>query len=205
MNIALLSTAYLPPIEYFSVLKKHTTILLEHQEHFVKQSYRSRCHIYGANGLLKLAIPIIHSGERTPIKEIKISYTNNWQKIHWKSIESAYRCSPYFEYYESDFSHFFLEKKYEYLITLNTELLQLLLKILKLNSIQITSTQEYYKTVNNSADYRSIISPKIPFEQNKLYEIKPYMQVFENKHGFIPNLSIIDLVFNEGPNAINLL
>ena len=111
MDTALLSTAYLPPIQYFSVLKKNKTVAIEHHEHFVKQTYRSRCHIYGANGMLKLSIPVMHSRERTIIKDIRISYNDNWQKLHWRSIESAYRCSPYFEYYESEFASYYSEKK----------------------------------------------------------------------------------------------
>lgn len=175
---------------------------MEQQEYFVKQTYRSRCHIYGANGILKLSIPVAHSGERTLIKDIKISNTYNWQKVHWKSIESAYRCSPFFEFYENDFVPYYLEKKFERLIDFNNELTILLLKLLKLE-ITIEPTSDYKKEMPEDFDFRNSVSPKMPFEQDKKFISQPYIQVFGNKHGFIPNLSIIDLLFNEGPHAIN--
>lgn len=200
MSLATFSTAYLPPIQYFSKLKNFNEVTIEHHEHFQKQTYRSRCHIYGANGMLKLSIPVTHSGERTIIKDVKISNTHDWQKIHWKSIESAYRCSPYFEFYESEFAPFYQEKKTEFLIDFNNEILDLLLRLLKLK-ITIKPTSEYTQEITTGADFRNNITPKIPAEQDKQFISQPYIQVFGSKHGFIHNLSIIDLLCNEGPNS----
>jgi len=204
MSLTLLSTAYLPPIQYFSKLKKYKEVSIEYHEHFPKQTYRSRCHIYGANGILKLSVPIIHSGERTSIKDINISYSDNWQKLHWKSIESAYRCSPYFEFYEREFAPFYSDKKFETLIDLNNGLTQLILRLLKIDA-RVTPTNEYFKEITDGIDLRNVISPKVPFNTDRDFVSQQYIQVFGNKHGFIPNLSVVDLLFNEGPYAINFL
>lgn len=195
----LLSSTYLGPIEYYSRLLLHSSILIERFEYFPKQTFRNRCHIYGANGLLSLSIPLKKNKEKTIIKDIQIAPDNNWQKIHWKSIESAYRCSPYFEFYEQDFApHYF--KKFNFLLDFNEILQNTVLNLLNAK-VKISYTENYLKENPSVEDYRSRISPKLKNLSDENYITKPYVQVFQNKHGFIPNLSIIDLLFNQGPQT----
>ncbi len=132
MSRIILSSAYLPSAQYISKINASSNILLEQHEHFVKQSYRNRCYILSANGPLCLSIPILHSNSvHTVVKDVKISYDFNWQKIHWKSIESGYRCSPFFEYYEDELSPFY-KKNFSFLFDFNEQLLSLILKFLKI-------------------------------------------------------------------------
>lgn len=198
-RIALLPTAYFGPIQYYSKLLSYDEAYIEHYEHFPKQTYRNRCVIYGANGALDLSIPLKKRGERTPVKDIRISYEQPWQKLHWRSFESSYRCSPFFEYYEDDLAPFY-EKQYEFLVDFNAELHQLVCDLLKIDN-NTKLTEKYEKQPENMDDFRDMISPKVPYTADKSFIPKAYTQVFINKHGFIPNLSIIDLLFNEGSSA----
>lgn len=193
----LLSTAYLPPVLYFRKIAKSPGIFLEKQEHFVKQTYRNRCYILGANGVLALIIPLVNTHEKTPISEIRIAYNQNWQQQHWKSIESAYRNSPYFIYYADELREFYAGKP-PYLLEYNTSLLKVLLRLLKIET-EILFTEEYLKEASD--DHRYDISPK-----NLRAGIFPvYTQVFGEKLGFQSNLSIIDLLFNLGPDSKSYL
>jgi hypothetical protein len=191
----LLSTAYLPPIEYFIWISKAKSILIEREEHYIKQTYRNRCEIYTANGKLSLTIPVIKTnGNHTRIKDIKIDYSEKWQQKHWRAIVSAYNQSPYFLYYNEGLEQFYT-KKINYLIDYNSQLLNLILKFLKIESKEINFTDKFIKmTGNEVADYRYKMSPKI----NPETKLISYTQVFGVKHGFFNNLSIIDLIFNMG-------
>jgi hypothetical protein len=194
-----LSTAYLPPISYFKQLLNADEVIIERHEHFVKQTYRNRCHIAAANGLLSLSIPLQKLGDKESISEKRISYAEDWQSLHWRSLVSAYKSSPYFEYFEADFKLFY-EKEHELLFEYNLELLKLLLKLMRIER-EIKFTGEYNSIYENTVDLRNAISPKIESAQNT----RSYYQVFANKNGFIPNLSIVDLLFNEGLGALELL
>jgi hypothetical protein len=200
-NGAVLPMCYLPPIEYFIELNKYKpNILIEREEHFPKQTYRNRANIYSPDGVLALTVPVVKgSKNHTKIKEVKISYDFRWQRQHWMSLQSCYRSSAFFEYYEDDFAVFY-EKETEYLFDYNEQMLQLLLKLLKIKTpLQFTETFEAeYPTLT---DLRNTISPK---KENEFGQ-KPYFQVFEENHGFIKNLSIVDLLFNQGPQAGNYL
>jgi hypothetical protein len=203
MESVLLSTAYLAPIQYYTKLIKYSEVVIEIHENYPKQTYRNRCNIYGANGLLSLSIPVKKIQTKTKTKDIAIDYVTNWQKLHWKSIESAYRSSPYFEYYADEFLPFY-EKKFEYLIDYNAEIQQMLLELIGAKAT-IKITDDY---IFNSDllfdDFRETINPKKTILDEHFRPIE-YIQVFDNKSGSIPNLSIIDLLFNTGPETIEIL
>ncbi len=199
----ILSTAYLAPIQYYSKLLKYDKVFIEMHENFIKQTYRNRCKIYGANGELSLSIPVKKTTNKVQIKDLMIDYDTNWQKLHWKSIESAYRSSPYFEYYADDLKPFY-EKKYKFLFDFNSKIQQVMLEHLDV-IVNIKKTESYIKIPNKTqVDFRNRINPKKQDPDPDFNSIS-YTQVFHEKHGFIPNLSIIDLLFNEGPNTVELL
>ncbi|QNL48444.1 WbqC family protein [Olivibacter sp. SDN3] len=194
---------YLPPIAAVSEMLKEPDkqILIEQFEHFPKQTYRNRAVIHSPNGKLNLIIPIVKGAKvHTIMKDVKISYESNWQRLHWMSIQTSYRRSAYFEFYEDEFIPFF-EKKYDFLIDYDVALLSLILKLLKVNKT-ICYTNTYEKNYTKGIDLRESIHPK---KKYPTYDVKPYFQVFEPKNGFIANLSIIDLLFNQGPNSLNYL
>lgn len=193
MHVVLLSTAYLPPIYYLSEILDSDTILIEKHENFVKQSYRNRCDIVTANGKLSLSIPLIKQADKELISEKKISYAENWQKQHWRAISSAYKNSPYFEFFEDDFKPFY-EHKFEFLFDFNSQLLKTILHILRVKKT-ILFTEEYQSSVNHIMDLRSLSDINKTANEAKQ---KSYYQVFDDKHGFLPNLSCIDALFNVG-------
>jgi hypothetical protein len=189
------ATAYLPPVEYISYLNKNKRVFIDVFENYIKQTYRNRCYIMAANGKLCLSIPVIKTfGNHTKVKDIEIDYSQPWQRLHWRSIESAYNTSPFFLYYRDSIEPFY-EKKFHFLIDLNTEILAVLLKLCGISS-EIQFTESYIENVDNTADLRNNISPK--FKIQTIQHFPKYNQVFSDKHGFSANLSIIDLLFNEG-------
>ncbi|MAM00635.1 MAG: hypothetical protein CMC11_00090 [Flavobacteriaceae bacterium] len=193
-----LSPAYLPNIEYCSWLLHQKKVLFSETITYQKQSYRNRAEIYGANGKLKLIIPIKHrNGERKTLeKEVLISYEQNWQIQHWKSLCYSYRSSPYFEFYEASIAPFY-EKKTSSLFYFNLELLKHIMHLIGHHlSYEIVSSN----TINHER-MDNLISTKI----NSKKKFNSYTQVFDLKHGFISNLSIIDLLFNLGPNTLSHL
>ncbi|TCD00621.1 hypothetical protein EZ449_20460 [Pedobacter frigidisoli] len=197
-NTAILPLFYLPPVGYFSLLQKVSPdFLIEKQEHLVKQTYRNRACVYSPNGKLDITVPII-KGSKThrKMKDVRISYDFKWQRLHWLSLESCYRSSAYFEFYEDELSRFYNEK-FEFLFDYNLELLEWLGKKLKLN-IEFNVTSEYFDDIKPELDYRGIMNPK---KTEDIVNNKPYYQVFEDRHQFLPNLSIVDLLFNQGPQA----
>ena len=188
-------TAYLPSIEYVSLFLKAEDASIELFETYQKQSCRTRTNVMTANGIQTLTIPVIKTnGNHTLTKDIEISYKESWQQIHLRCLESAYRKSAYFDYYFPYFEKIY-KQKFNTLIELNDFSLKTILKILKAKK-EYSYTTDFEK-ITNEDDYRISLSKGT----NKI-EIKPYYQVFADRHGFIPNLSIIDLLFNEGPNSI---
>jgi hypothetical protein len=204
---AIFSTSYLGPVQYYSKFMLHREIWVEQCENYQKQSYRNRCYIYGANGKQCLVIPVSKGADmKMPIRDVTIDYSKPWQKIHWKSIESAYRLSPCFEFYEDDLFRFY-EKgcRLKFLFDWNNGLMEIMLDLLKI-PVNFTLTTLYEKTPADRADYRDSIHPKKRLSKpDPHYNNMPYPQVFDNKYGFIPNLSIIDLLFNEGRHARDVL
>jgi hypothetical protein len=190
--------AYLAPISHWKQIIKGK-IIWDHHQNFNKQTLRNRTFIHSANGLLKLTIPIKHSEEKFILKKALIENDYKWQQNHWKSIESAYRSSPFFMYYEDSLKEIY-NKEYEKLIDINIDLTKLVYEWLEIKA-NIFLTDEYRNTYVKEKDLRFMTESKTRENQN----IKEYTQVFSNKNGFINNLSIIDLIFNEGPNSINLL
>jgi len=202
-NKVLLSTAYLPPLQYFSKLIKYDEIVIEAHENFVKQTYRNRCNIYSANGLLPLSIPVKKNNTKTKIKDITIDYDTNWRKMHWKSIESAYRSSAFFEFY-ADYLIPFYYKRYQFLIDFNHDLLKMLAQQLEID-MNITYTGKFFFPDDIPFDdFRDVIHPK-KTQNDPDFNVNSYFQVFLEKYGFISNLSIIDLLFNVGPETLKYL
>ncbi|MBF6628340.1 MAG: WbqC family protein [Proteiniphilum sp.] len=190
----LLSSFYLAPVEYYSRLHGAESAVMEIHDNYRKQSYRNRCTIAGANGPLSLSIPVEKpTSPDCRMKDIRIATHGNWQHLHWNAIISAYNSSPFFQYYEEDFRPFY-EKKFTFLHDFNEELRRLLCRLigiettLSFTSSYVASLPEYF------SDLRETIHPK----KRSDYATTPYYQVFAGRHGFIPNLSIIDLLFNMG-------
>ncbi len=199
MNI-LIHPTYFPSIAHFTAIAKADTVVFEVEDNYQKQTYRNRAYIYGANGKLLLNVPVKHSHKnRQKYKDVKIANDENWRDLHWKSLQSAYRTSPYFEYYEDEFIPLF-EKKHTFILDYNFECLELVLECLQLD-FNYSKTTEYNKDVSPLTDYRNLVNAR----KEPSFNFDKYTQVFGNKYGFISNLSILDLLFNEGTNALNYL
>ena len=191
-------TAYLPSIEYVSLFLKTEDASIELFETYQKQSCRTRTNVMTANGIQTLTIPVIKTnGNHTLTKDIEISYKESWQQVHLRCLESAYRKSAYFDYYFPYFEKIY-KQKFNTLVELNDFCLKTILKIMKVKKDYSFTTD--FERITDENDYRISLSKGT----NKI-ETKPYYQVFADRHGFIPNLSIVDLLFNEGPNSIHNL
>ncbi len=189
---------YLPSVEFFKNLQNHqeNTVIVEKNENYPKQTNRNRTVIAGPNGKLSLTVPVQKgSNNHTPFKDIKISNEDDWQRIHWQSLETSYRSSSYFEFYEDVF-HPFYHKKHDYLFDYNLEMLEVILKAIKL-PLKYEFTVAYEKAYEGLVDLRQSLN----WKTDSGYQNKPYYQVFENKNGYQNNLSIVDLLFNQGPQA----
>lgn len=206
MKVTYLSSAYLAPVFYYAQLKTSDKILIEQHDHYMKQTYRNRCTIAGPEGELPLSIPTVKPNSmKCPMKDIRISDHGHWRRLHWNAIESAYNSTPFFEYYKDDFRPFY-EQKYEFLADFNEELCRLVCQLIDIQP-NMERTSEY-KTdfAINESDFREAIHPKKDFHLvAPTFTLHPYYQVFEARHGFLPNLSIIDLLFNMGPESLLVL
>ncbi|MCK7591778.1 WbqC family protein [Subsaxibacter sp. CAU 1640] len=196
MYRVLVHPTYFPSIATFVAIVNAKNVTFEVCDNYQKQTYRNRMFIYDANGKLPLTIPVVYSQKNRQLyKDIVISNDENWQDLHWKSIQSAYSSSPFFEFYEYDFLPLFTEK-YKYLLDFNFKCLETIYDSLEL-PIEFETTKSFEKKPQNFQDYRYLADNRKEIVQ----DFKPYVQVFDDKHGFIPNLSILDLICNEGPNA----
>lgn len=200
MKTTLLTTAYLPPIEYIEKCLDHD-IQLEVCEHYIKQSFRNRALIATANGIQTLTVPVVHFANKMPILDVRIDYAMPWQRQHWRSIDAAYSGSPYFMYFQDYFRPFY-EKKFEFLFDFNTEITATILKLMG-KDFKPSRTHDFvldYKAKEEVNDLRATIHPKLRNEADYPFKHKAYTQIFEDRIGFVPNLSIIDYLFNEGPH-----
>ena len=198
MNI-LIHPTYFSNIAHFVAIVKADKLTFEYDDNFIKQTYRNRTYIYTANGKLLLNIPVIHTQKnRQKYKDVKISQETNWQSHHWKSLLSAYSTSPFFEYYQDELIYLF-KTKTKYLLDFNLNCFEAICDCLQFD-LGYSKTDDYQKIAKDTIDFRYLVNAKIEDPQ-----FEPYSQVFQDKHGFINNLSILDLLFNEGPNALSYL
>ena len=205
MNAVLLSTTYFGPIQWYQKLYRADEAWIEQHEHFVKQTYRSRCIIATTQGTQALSIPIEHPTSNVQrstfnvqrIKDIRISDHGNWRHLHWNALQSAYGESPFFEYYEDDLRPFF-EKRWTFLFDFNEAIREKLCELLDISPV-VRFTEKYVS--DHASDYREAINPKRPAPDPD-FQPRRYYQVYEAKHGFLPNLSIVDLLFNMGPESV---
>jgi len=195
---------YNGPLNYFARLVREQEITLEQLDHYTKQTYRNRCKILGPNGVLSLSIPVKKKhGTKNLLRDIRIDYDMAWNRNHWRSLVASYASSPYFEYMSDELAPFF-EKKYEFLIDLNTRLLEYSLNLLGLE-IPLRHSLSFTEIVSPS-DPRHFIHPKkIETVEDPDFQVIEYHQVFSDRQGFQANLSILDLLFNEGPAALGIL
>jgi hypothetical protein len=198
MNL-LTEIQYNPSITYFQQVVQSTGIIIEQHEHYIKQSYRNRCQILTAHGPKYLTVPVIKGNRKTRITELEIDYSQNWVNVHWRSIRSGYGSAPFFTYY-SDYLQQIYEQKPALLFELNLALLKFYFKCLGIKK-PVSLTEAYIPVYNNQiADYRNKIHPKI---KSAILDIKPYNQVFGKQ--FVPDLSIIDVLFTQGPETLDYL
>jgi hypothetical protein len=194
-----LSTAYFPPSEYFSLIKDSDHAFIEAEENYIKQTYRNRCKILASDRIMVLSIPVTKGDLlKIKVKDITIDYSKRWQQVHLRAITSSYSKSPYFQYYYEEIEKLLL-KNHKFLLDLNNVLLARCLEILKLNKC-ISHTNYFTPVKRKENDHRYRISPKI----KSGYITMPYIQVFSQKE-FIPGLSILDLIFNCGPQSSDYL
>lgn len=201
MHTTLFSTAYFAPVQYYWHWRRSERPMVEACEHYLKQTWRNRCLIGTANGPLVLSLPVEGNVEKNGIRDIRLSDHGNWQHVHWNSIESAYNSSPFFEYYADDLRPFF-ERKPSFLFDFNEDIRKKMCELLEIeaSSQQTTEYLPEREITDGWADLRNIIHPK-KFADS-IFKPEPYYQVFDRKFGFQPNLSILDLLFNMGPEAI---
>ncbi|NNT72251.1 hypothetical protein HKT18_08505 [Flavobacterium sp. IMCC34852] len=199
MNNILIHPSYFPSISHFVAIAQSDLVTFEMDDNFQKQTNRNRMYIYSPNGIQLLNIPIKHSKTaHQKTKDVRLETAFDWQKQHFKSLDAAYRSSPFFEYFEDDIRPIF-EKKHEFLMDLNLESMSVVSKCLGLE-FDYNETEEYFHDVTDKIDFRHLVNGK---KDQAVFE--PYTQVFGEKHGYLNNLSILDLLFNEGRHALEYL
>lgn len=201
----LLSSAYLAPVQYYSKMLLYPEVLVEQHDHYMKQTYRNRCVIATQAGTQALTVPVELDGKpKTFMRDVRISSHGAWQHLHWLSLVSAYENSPFFEYYADDFRPFY-ERKFDFLIDFNEQLCDTVCRLLGLD-VNMARTSDYADAAALGADdFRDTIHPKRAFDSDAAFRVQTYYQVFAARNGFKPNLSIADLLFNEGPEALIVL
>ena len=207
---AILATTYFGPVQWYQKLNRFDDVLMEQHEHFLKQTYRNRCVIATTQGQQALTVPVeapVGEGvalSKTPIKDVRISNHGKWRTEHWNALQSAYGESPFFEFYEDDIRPFF-ENRWEFLLDFNMAITEKMCELLDIHPhIELTSSYQNSLPIGEGwgeTDFRTIIHPKHPREDSD-FSPKPYYQVYKERFGFLPNLSILDLLFNMGNEAV---
>ncbi|WP_033956395.1 WbqC family protein [Psychroserpens jangbogonensis] len=193
----LIHPTYFPSIAHFVAMMKAESLVFEISDNYQKQTYRNRTTIYGANGSLDLNVPVHYTQKNRQLyRDVAISNIDNWQDLHFKSLESAYSASPFFEFYIDDLKPLF-EIEATNIMDFNFRCLKVVFDCLQL-PFEYKTTQVFEKEPKNLLDARSLANSRKEIEQT----LESYAQVFDDKHGFLKNLSILDLLFNEGPNSI---
>ncbi|MBR5275517.1 MAG: WbqC family protein [Bacteroidaceae bacterium] len=203
MNSIISHPLYLAPVPLYAELYRSNIVLFDGCSPFVKQTYRNRAIIATENGTQNLTVPVVHNGQNTPMRDVRISEHGNWRHQHWNAIVSAYRKSPFFDYYADDFAHFY-EERDGFLIDFNMRLHGTVCELLGLErEAGIITGREELEAIaaTGTNDLRRIAEPKA-LTSIEEYTAHPYYQVFAQRHGFIPNLSIVDLLFNMGPEGL---
>ena len=196
----LLHPTYFPNVAHFVSMIHAENLLFEVHDNYQKQTYRNRTYVYGANGKLPLSVPVVYSQKNRQLyRDIKIFNGSKWQALHWKSLQSAYRTSPFFEYYEDELASLFFTKQ-EFLLDFNFKCLEVTFEGLQLN-LDYKTTSAFEIEPSNCLDLRHLANAR----KEKEHQFEPYTQVFSNKHGYINNLSILDLLCNEGTNTVPYL
>lgn len=203
MTTAILQTTYFGPVQWYQKLSRYDHCLIEQYDTYQKQTYRNRCLISTANGPQALTVPVEHTDDKTLVKDLRISDHNQWRRVHWNALQSAYSESPYFDYYVDDI-HPFFEQKYDFLVDFNEAIRQKVCELIDIHP-QVEYTSEYSSAVRHQpsdiTDFRDVIHAKHP-QPDPDFQARPYWQVFRHKHGFQPNLSVLDLLFCMGPESV---
>lgn len=201
MKTIYLSSAYWAPVDYYVQLCKADCARIERYDHYMKQTYRNRCVIASAGGPLALTVPT-EKGETDKVlmKDVRISDHGHWRHVHWNALEAAYRHSPFFEYYADDFRGFY-EKKYTFLWDLNLEICATVCRLIDIHP-RLEGTEDYQAQPTDGEDFREAFHPKRNLPET---EVRPYWQVFQDRYGFLPHLSIADLLFCMGPESILMI
>ena len=200
----ILSTTYFGPVQWYQHLHRAESVQIEQWESFQKQSYRNRCLIATANGVQALTVPVVHNADSQLIKDLRISDHGEWRHQHWNALTTAYGDSPFFDYYQDDLQPFFTERRWTYLLDFNMEACAVVCDLLDIQP-RISLTESFLSPTQNLPPYiidmRETIRPKHPADDPD-FTPRPYYQVYAQRHGFLPNLSVLDLLFNMGPESV---
>lgn len=201
MSQALLSSTYFGPVQWYQKLHRYDCCVLERHDNYAKQTFRNRCVIATTSGRQVLTVPIERCEHlKCPMRDIRISDHGEWRRLHWRALVSAYGESPFFDYYADDIRPFF-ERRWDYLFDFNLEITEMVCSLLDLCP-HIELSDSFADAAGPGVDdFRDAIHPKHPLPDDA-FIVRPYYQVYARKHGFLPNLSILDLLFNEGPEGI---
>ena len=211
MTTALLQSTYFGPVQWYQKLNRYDRCIVEQYDSFHKQTYRNRCVIATANGPQALTVPVeSNGGEKCLMRDVRISDHNQWRRVHWNALQSAYSESPFFDYYADDL-HPFFEQRYTFLFDFNEAIRQKVCELIDLHPTvvyaseyitELSTLNSQLPTPNSQlSDFRTVIDAKHP-QLDPSFEAKRYWQVFQHKHGFLPNLSILDLLFCMGPESV---